>query len=171
MKGLKNKKAVSLMISYVILIAIVIGLSAGVYAWLRIISDVSPPTDCKEGTSLILEDSKCFPSSGTATFTLKNNGRFNVDGVIIAVGDIPQNTPTTYLIPHATGGVVEGNYIFLSPLKPGDSADAIFTDQGAPPGFNSIEIIQLQPFIISKNQKVVCLNTVIKQEIPSCSIA
>ena len=51
-----EKKAVSLMLSYVLLISIVIALSVGVFAWIRTMAEFSPPVDCKEGTSIILED-------------------------------------------------------------------------------------------------------------------
>jgi len=164
--AIRNKKAVSLMISYVLLIAIAIGLSIGVYAWLKLISNISPAINCKEGTSLILESQNCYP--GNVEFNLKNNGRFNIDGVVIAVGENPKNTPTTYLTPHPTGGVINGDYIFLSSLNPGDSAKAIFTNQEIPPKIQNIRIVQIQPFIIDKNQKIICQNSVIKQEIEPC---
>ena len=74
---MKNKKAVSLMVSYVILISIVIAVSIGVYAYLKaFVGDVEPAIDCKEETSFIIESYTC--SIGNLELTLRNNGRFNI---------------------------------------------------------------------------------------------
>ncbi len=171
---LKQKKAVSLMVSYVILITIVIGLSVGIYSWLKILANATPVADCEEGTSLILDSHSC--SIGRAEFTLKNNGRFNVDGVVISVGNDASSFPTTYLIPYETGGVVSGTYYFNIPVEPGEIGTASFKDKEKIGGitqditFNEIKIIQIQPFILDNNKSVICKNAVIKQEITDCII-
>lgn len=162
------------MISYVILISIAIGLSIGVYGWLKLIANPTPQIDCKEGTSLILESENCAP--GRLELTLKNNGRFNISGVIISIGNNPQNQPTTYPMPDELGGVLQGHYQFSEPLKPPQLSTASFTnkekigniEQIIP--FTDIKVIQLQPFIMDKNQRIICQNAVIKQEITGCVI-
>jgi len=170
----KNKKAVSLMLSYVILISIVIGLSVGVYAWLKTIAVSPEPVDCNEGTSVILEDYSC--DIGNIELNLKNNGRFNVDGIILSVGDNPQQAPITYLIPQIIGGVLEGHYQFSTPLKPGENAIADFTNKENSGGveseinFQNIEVIQIQPFIIQNSKRINCQQAVIKQEINNCQV-
>ncbi len=172
---MKNKKAVSLMISYVLLIAIAIGLATGVYAYLKVLANINPPLDCKPETSVILEDKNCY--LGGVEFILKNNGRFNISGVVVSVGEDSQKAPTAYLIPQPTGGVIAGHYYFNEPLKPGEIKSAEFTNKEKigtieqPITFESINTIQIQPFITDKNQRVVCQNSVIKQEITECQIA
>ena len=56
MKKNKNKLGVSLMISYVLLIFITISLSVGVYIWLKSSVNINEKIDCKEGTSLSIEE-------------------------------------------------------------------------------------------------------------------
>ena len=169
LRGGGNKKAVSLMISYVLLIAIVIGLAIGVYAWLRVIANISPTPDCKEGTSIILEQENCYP--GSLELDLKNNGRFNISGVIVAISNETQQQPTIYLIPDKQGGVIKGNYYFPTPLSPQEITTVLFTNKDEN-GDTIIDVtaIQLQPFIIDKNQKVVCKEAVITQELTGCQI-
>jgi len=164
-----QKKAVSLMLSYVILISIVIALSVGVYAWIRTMA-VSPEiVDCKEGTSVILDTYKC--SSGNLELNIKNNGRFNVDGIILSVGNNPQQTPTAYLISQLTGGGLEGHYEFSSPLKPGETQNADFSNMDSNRNeIDIIEIISIQPYIIENNKRINCQQAVITQLITDCQI-
>lgn len=160
-----NKKAVSLMMSYVILISIGIALSLAVFIWLKAVSDVTPVADCEEGTSLILEDSQC--NGFSINLTLKNNGRFSISGILVSVGDNPDATPVEYLFPKAqlTG---EGFYLFSPVLRPGDTENAVF-EKGST-NLEYIRIVQIQPFIIDNRKKVFCSEAVIKQEIPDCLI-
>ena len=167
LKKTKNKKAVSLIKFYVILISIVIGLSVGVYAWLKVIANPSAPTDCKSDTSVILESQECNP--GSLELNLVNNGRFNVNGVIVAVGDDSDSYPTIYLKTNVYSEA--GEYFFINPLKPQNSLEIEFTNEDSEGTIrNSIGVIQIQPFIIEQNQKIVCQNSVIKQEVSGCNL-
>ena len=73
---MKGKKAVSLMISYVLLIVIAIVMSIIVFSYLKTVANVKPVIDCKSGTSIFIEDYKC--GQGKIKLTLKNNGLFNI---------------------------------------------------------------------------------------------
>ena len=169
------------MVSYVILISIVITLSIGVYAWLEVISNPAPALDCKDDTSIILESYECFDGSlGEAgiDLNLENNGRFNIDGIIFAVGDNSQRAPITYLMAdNAETVLTEGHHFFLEPLKPGETITAKysnkFKDQDGsinPVSFDEIQVIQLQPFIITEQGKVICQDAVIKQDVQGCEV-
>lgn len=154
----KKKKAVSEMVAYVILISIALGIAIGVYAWLKLIAPgINEPTDCKEGTSVILE-SASYSGVTNLVFNIKNNGRFDVNGVIVSVGDDPAKVPVTYLM-SSTGP--PGYYDFsIIPLEPGQISEAKF-DLGASSYLpNYIETVQIQPFIKTpKGKKIVCKNT------------
>jgi uncharacterized protein (UPF0333 family) len=165
----RNKSGVSLMLSYVILISIVLFLSIGVYFWLKVISNAAPATDCKEGTSIFVIDYQCL---GDIRLSFKNNGYFNIDGVILAVGNDTKKAPTTYLLSGVFADIVAGHYNFDPPLKPGEIKEAKFiaqTDTGSIP-FPNITVIQVQPYIIDKNQEVICNKAVIQQNIESCNM-
>lgn len=175
-----NKKAISLMISYVILIAIVISVSVGVYAYLRISANISPEINCKPGTSVIIEEYECFTGDEFAAagidLDIKNNGRFNVDGVIVAVGNDSQRAPITYLIPDSSTVQLEGHYFFANKLKPGEIETVEFSNQEKTPTgrniveFENITVIQIQPFIIDGLSKIICSDAVIKQGVQECKI-
>ncbi len=178
----QNKKAVSLMISYVLLISISLAISIGVFSWLKLAANVEPAVDCKDGTSLIIESMECNPDLPTSNLKLflKNNGRFNIDGVIVAVGDNPEESTPTYLIPDTFGGTLEGHYYFDEPLKPGQQATIGFlnltynkqtpdTDDTNDYLLENLAKIEFQPFIVSNNERVICQQAIKRQDVTSCS--
>ena len=65
----KEKKAVSLMISYVILITIAIAMAITVFAWLKLVANVEPLPSCGDGTSIIINDYVC--GGGILNLTIK----------------------------------------------------------------------------------------------------
>ena len=76
----KDKKAVSVLIGYVLLVVFAVILAAIVYQWLR----TYVPTEglnCPDGTSIFIsETSYC---DNQLNLTLKNNGRFDVSGYFL----------------------------------------------------------------------------------------
>ena len=56
----KNKKAVSLMLSYVLLVTITIGLAIAVFSWLRLIANIEPVVSCEDGTAILITDYDFF---------------------------------------------------------------------------------------------------------------
>ena len=179
LKKIKNKKkAVSLMISYVLLISIAIILAVGVFVWLKYLTDVSPPVDCEPGTSVILNGVSC--SLLGIELNLKNNGRFNIDGIILTVGNESEQPPINSLIPRSlvNEGLLAGHYFLNSPLKPGQNNTVYFSNQEYEFGtnnkkivdFEDIRVIQIQPFIEHKTGVIICSNAVIKEKITDCKI-
>src|SRR3989344_2627893 len=79
----KNKKAVSEMVSYVFLIVIAIGLSIGVFAYLKIYLP-KDRVECNQDVSLMVTDYLCVKNSISGKITLNanvtNNGLFNLSG-------------------------------------------------------------------------------------------
>lgn len=179
---MKKKKAQSLMVSYVILISIVMALSIGVFVWLKSAANVEPVVDCKDGTSMRLVDIKC--SSSGINLTLKNSGRFNVDGIILTVSNETEFLRPTYLIPLGEEGETTsqgGSYFFSPTLKPDETFIAYYSNKtksiigtgGFGPEedieFTEIKTIQIQPFLIEKTGAVICQNALIKQNV-ECSL-
>ena len=66
----KDKRALSNMVAYVLLISLTIALSALVYNWLRFYVSESDINECPEGMNLVIQDYTCFsgptgtPASG-----------------------------------------------------------------------------------------------------------
>jgi FlaG/FlaF family flagellin (archaellin) len=168
-KFLQEKKAVSEMIAYVILIGIAIGLAIGVFSWLKDYANVNPKIDCKAGTSIILENYTCTNEGGSGKFTinLKNNGLFDINGIFMMVGNNSQRQPIDRL-----------NYIDSTQGNiPGYYTGRINVSESQTIGFymgslTQIQIIQIQPFILdSKNKKILCEQGIIKENLNGCVLS
>ena len=169
-----NKKGVSLMISYVLLITIAIILSIAVFSWLSVISNIKPIAHCDDGTSILITDYKC---ENGFSLLVRNSGRFNISGFILQVSGDSEKAPSTLLVPLTSTSIAPGEFFFVPPLSPGDSREANFSntkrvigDVNEAVGFNNIMSLRLQPFILRDNKQVVCENAVIKQDIVNCNI-
>ena len=164
-KGM-NKRGLSEIVAYAIMIAIAISLAVAVFAWLRPLVDSKPAVDCNEGTSVYLESYSCNTLTKDFGLIIKNNGGFNVSGVIVKVSDDVAKEPTVALQPDDSTGVntAPGYYQFFPDLQPGNSLPANFTYSG------TIKRIGYQAFIFDtvNHKKVVCQGTAIKQTIDGC---
>ena len=88
----KNKKGISAIIAYVLLISISIALSIMVFNWLKFYVDEPTVNECPEGVSIVVSDYICShggPGNATSRLnvTLKNKGRFTIDGFKLGVND------------------------------------------------------------------------------------
>jgi hypothetical protein len=136
----KNKRGVSVIIGYVMLIAIVITISLLVYQWMK--SYVPQEAlQCPDGVSVVLQDYKydCTSGNSLLNFSLVNQGTFSVAGYFIkASNDSSQEIATTDLTPYYIGqdqalSGAAGNIILFGPcdtklcnlLSPGKSRDML----------------------------------------------
>ena len=79
-----NKKGVSVVIGYVLLISFGIIMAGLVYTYLKSFTKNPEVKNCPDGTSIMITSAQC--SSGILTLHIKNNGRFNVQGYRILGG-------------------------------------------------------------------------------------
>ncbi len=127
----KSKKAVSIMIGYVLLITFAIILGAVVYTWLR--SYVPRETiECPDGVSVFIKDIKCESIGGNEynlTLNLTNNGRFSIDAYYLRVSENPEiEIGTKSLTEIVSGNVqaVSGGIITIpGQLQPGTDAGTV----------------------------------------------
>ena len=92
----QNKKGVSEIISYVILIIIAVSIGAIVFTYLSNLVPKDRP-ECNEGLSLSVEEYACKyvdPKDGEShlNLTVKNRGRFNIEAAYIRIGNIGNKT-------------------------------------------------------------------------------
>ena len=111
----KDKRGISIVIGYVLLIAVSITMSILVYQWMK----TYVPTDsvkCPEGTSLFIKSVAYNCVEKTLTLTLQNNGKFGIDGYFIHVSDKPNEELATIDISSklTAGGSISGNSIRFS---------------------------------------------------------
>lgn len=173
-----GKKAVSLMISYVLLIVIAIVMSIIVFSYLKTVANVKPVIDCKSGTSIFIEDYKC--GQGEIKLTLKNNGLFNIDGFISYFGSDSGKEPIIKLVSFDKVKINNKNYYqFENQLKPERKIIVNFSSlerksdgTTAPISFNYLSKVKIQPFIIDKESNLIvpCGESVIKQNLNNCAI-
>lgn len=78
----KNKKAVSIMIGYVLLVTFAVIIGAVVYQWVK----TYVPRDsleCPDGTSLFIKDYTYDCYNNELILTFRNNGKFDIRGYYI----------------------------------------------------------------------------------------
>ena len=75
-----NKKGVSIMVGYVLLISVGLIMGVMVYQWLKTYVP-NETLECPDGVSVLVEETEC--SNGALELTLKNNGLFNIYGYYI----------------------------------------------------------------------------------------
>jgi len=80
----KNKKGLSELIGYVLLVSAVLGMSIVVYGFLKTYVPVAQQS-CPEDVSIYIEQINCSTISGVVqlNLSLRNNGKFNVGGYFI----------------------------------------------------------------------------------------
>ncbi len=127
-----GKKAVSLLISYVLLVSFAIVMGVLVYNWMK---PGSPPDlNCPEGTSLFIKEAYCYDDSGkfNLTLILENNGRFNIAGFLIhATNSSNQKLATIDLSKmRVSGGSPLGSSIIFNPaeensIEPGETTEEV----------------------------------------------
>ncbi len=89
MRTITQKKGISEIVSYVLLVIIAITISIFVFAFLKLYVPKDKP-QCKEGINLIIESATCTidTASGNNKIILKlqNRGLFNIDKAFIKIG-------------------------------------------------------------------------------------
>jgi hypothetical protein len=153
----RNKRAVSTIVAYVLLISISIALSVLVYNWLKFYIGDEELRECPDGVSVIIQDYKCVSGEGGyLNVTVKNKGRFTIDGFVLRV--------------HNKTGADMGFYVINNTgvsIPPGGEATGFyfFSDTYSGNKFTTISLVEVQPFLIEGDkiscksfafQKIVC---------------
>lgn len=99
---MQNKRGISEVVSYVLLIVIAISLSTLVFSFLYLYVPKEKP-ECKDGINLAVNKIKCVHNStdNILNFTLENKGLFKVETAYIRIGlpgrefreDVPSTNP------------------------------------------------------------------------------
>ncbi|RMD45278.1 hypothetical protein D6829_02680 [Candidatus Pacearchaeota archaeon] len=146
-----NRYAVSIMVSYVLLITITLSLSAIVYQWLKAYVEVKEPLECPDGVSLVITNYTCSKSFHSFSVTLKNKGRFNTSGFVIRVSDSSNSKfgveePVEPPLP--PGGQPPSKKLF-----PGEERKFSYLFPGR---YSDLKLIDIQPEIERDGKKIVC---------------
>lgn len=101
---LSDKRGISVIIGYVLLISIAVIMSAVVYAWMKSYVPVEN-AECSDGVSVLFDTTEC--SEGKLIVRIENNGLFNVDGMFLRASLKPIQEIATFDL---TSGEL-GNFI------------------------------------------------------------
>ncbi len=149
-----NKRAVSLIISYVLLISIAMTLSVSVYAWLKFYVNPGEQLECPGDIKLIIQDY----SVETDSFSLnvKNKGTHSVSGYKVAVHTRADAEFAIYVVNSSGVSLAPGeNFTFSY------SYDDI---EGVGPS-KLVKLIEINPFVMEGSEIVYCENSVATQRI------
>tara|TARA_Y100000296_G_C5070340_1_gene204574 strand:+ start:171 stop:752 length:582 start_codon:yes stop_codon:yes gene_type:complete len=173
----KNRKGISNVIGYVLLIVITIVISTIVFQWMKTYVPTDP-LDCPDSVSVFVKEYNYDCTENKFNLTLKNNGRFDVGGYFIhgtnSTGQKLATIDLTRYTDLGTGGAeTEGLVIFNSQnnsFNPNNEINNSFNFSGTSFGqIYSIEIIPIRYQSTNNNNRIVsCSNAKIKEEI-SCS--
>ncbi len=113
----ENRKGVSIMVSYILLVVFLIIIGGIVYQWLKTYIP-RQSLECPDGTSLFIKEAAFNLVGSQLTVTLKNNGRFNLAGYFIyATNNSDQELPTIdlsgYLNEAGGPGIILGNSVLF----------------------------------------------------------
>ena len=152
-----NKKGVSIIIGYVLLVTFAIIMGGILYQWLKgyVPKDI---LKCPDGVSAFIEDVGCIDHEDyfVLNLTLKNNGRFGIAGYFIHATDDPSQELATVDLStyHFEGGNKDRSAILFSlvednPIKPNDRKRSRFNLSSQ---IYSIEITPVR-FQVENNKK------------------
>ncbi len=176
-----NKKGISVIVGYVLLIVIALSISLIVYLWLQK-QLPGRNLECNDETSISIIDYDCS-SNNKIILTLKNTGFFSIDGFIIKatnLEDVLPNRPLEEISCYSTtnlqeircsGALASGQHTFFigseqiipQSLKPQAKVEGTFNY--ADRNWNGIAKIQLIPFRIINKETVFCNKAAVTQEV------
>ncbi len=154
-----NKRGISIMIGYVLLISIAIALSVIVFNWMRwYVGGGEEQKDCPDGVSLVIWDYSC--SGDELNITLKNKGLFNIDGYVLRVSDVEDAELGLYALNESGSEIgpqksVSVSYDLTSPIDDG---------YGDSYNLGSLTLVDVQPFVYDEG-KVFCKQSVAQQKL------
>jgi len=157
-----NKKAISEMVSYILLISLAVAMSGIVYAWLQFYVQKPFAEESCPDISLIITDYNC--SNGIFNLTVQNKGRFYVDGYTLKINNGTRDY-SIYEISSIIKSIPIRNYVNAS-MNPGDINSGQFNFM-IYKKINAVEIEAVRGFDKS-GRPILCENSVFRQAISNC---
>ena len=167
----KNKKGVSEIIGYALMIAMAVSMSAGIYAWLR--TKVPKAVEkCPEDVSLEITSIEFILRNATIVLDLRNRGLFSVNGVTVRLKQGAKICKIRTLSCANCTRFVPGQdqVIFIQKLEPSEIRNlsvGYFTDSNTGcPYPTEIEIVPLR--VVGEDQEAiisVCENAIFKEKL------
>ncbi|MBS3081988.1 hypothetical protein J4416_03610 [Candidatus Pacearchaeota archaeon] len=160
-----NKKGVSLMIGYVLLISIAVALSAAVFFYLKLYLPSEKP-ECYQDINLVLDSASCeiVSDKSIVRVNITNKGFFNVSGVYIKIGNSDRIFRTIINDPE-DGFINSECSITSASLAPGEKFCKSLSYESISTGLGELSI---EPFVFIGNEVALCTEALITRPI-ACS--
>ncbi len=149
---MSNKKAISEIVAYVLLISIAISLSVIVYNWLRFYAGTGEKESCPEGVNLIIKDYSVDCNSKKINITIQNKGLFSVGGFVIKTNDRVASDVGLYTFTDTGIPLVPGNQ---TTLYYNFSDATVMQNNEEKHPTKDLTIIEVQGFI-NKGDRIYC---------------
>ncbi|MEK6918813.1 MAG: archaellin/type IV pilin N-terminal domain-containing protein [Nanoarchaeota archaeon] len=166
-----NKKGLSEVVGYVLLIAIAISLSIVVYSFMKSYVPKESTSDCPSGTSMIIADYKCDTTKKVLNLTLQNKGLFDIDGFIIRISvvDDGENIPSKELSYNNGTENVKTSVMYFDTLSdltlhPSQKFNRLYNYSE----YANINKIQIIPLKLYKGENLLCGGAQIMQNMEGC---
>ncbi len=161
-----NKRGVSLMVGYALLIVIAIGLAAIVYPFLKARLP-EERVECPADLSISIEEASCNRADWSVTVRMLNRGLFNITGAYIRFAEADRSVRPQINV---------GRELYLTginprPLGPGQGTPNLTYSIGdlSPLPEDGNFVVEVQPAIFRKGVLVPCSNKIVTQTIPCIS--
>ena len=142
----RDKKGLSNLIAYVLLIGISLSLSIMVYGWLKFYVGGSELVECPSNVNIIIDSYTCSSGDdGNLTVTVKNKGLFDVEGYVLRVHNRSD----------AEFGVHDFNETG-SFLSPGDNVTTVYSFPFSDDDIVYVTLADVQPFVDVDGKRVYC---------------
>lgn len=167
---IKNKKGVSEIIAYVLLILIAVSISVLVYAWLKV-QVPKEKTTCPEGIAITIKSYSC-EAGKKINISFENRGLFNIDGINVLIANVSGETPGNTINASSSLGnpVQTEGFVYFNPALPPRKA---WEDRFDYSSSGVLRRIQITPFVFEEksdgknNELILCKDAIIIQDV-SC---
>lgn len=156
-----NKRGVSEIIGYILLVSTGLALSAMVYAWLLFFIPPLEKSECPDGLSLSIRNATCDSGRRELNFSVKNNGLFSIDGIVIKVNDKPSSNIGVFKVGEELTEIAPGEEFVPLPY---DYSDLVSTTSLS----SALTLLELQPMVKDVDGKFMYCKPMVK-EVLQCS--
>ena len=154
-----NRRGLSVMIGYILLVSIGLALSAMVYSWILFYLPSGEVVECPEGLSLSIKNVDCNSSTKILNFSIKNIGLHSIDGISIKVDDKTYPNMGVFLVAENFTKILPGEELSYSYSY----YDLVIYDKL----MSELTLLELQPQVKVDGESLYCQPTV--KEFISCS--
>ena len=163
-----NRKAVSIMVGYVLLIAIAVSLSTAVFFYLKLYLPDERP-ECDVDIKLTIDSATCKwnqpinPNSVIIRLNVTNRGLFKIEGAYVKIGDYDRAFRDDLNPTLALASLCNGN---SAVLNPGEKFCEVFPYNLVP---IKVQELSVQPIVWIDNKPILCPDAIASKTITCTS--